>query len=186
MDIEIIKTKRKAIAIEIKGDLRIIVRAPLHMSSKSIEGFIAEKADWISRGIQTVKARNAAEAEKEKQPKFTDTEIAEMVKAAKETLPPLVEHYAKIIGVNYGRITVRHQLSRWGSCSAKGNLSLNCLLVLCPEEVKDYVIIHELCHLKELNHSKRFWASVEAYCPHLRECRLWLKANGSEIIERLR
>lgn len=186
MNIEIIKSKRKSIAIEIKLDLRIIVRAPFSMSDRRIKKFISEKSDWINKNIEVVKTRIAAETEKEKQPKFTDAEITEMVKEAKASLCPLVEYFSNVIGVSYGKITVRHQISRWGSCSSKGSLNLNCLLVLCPDDVKNYVIIHELCHLKELNHSKQFWTLVESYCPNYKKCKGWLKTNGTEMIRRLR
>ncbi|MBR3646703.1 MAG: M48 family metallopeptidase, partial [Lachnospiraceae bacterium] len=74
---------------------------------------------------------------------------------------------------------------RWGSCSSKGNLNFNALLILCPEEVRDYVVVHELCHRLEMNHSKYFWAEVERVFPHYREARLWLKKNGNYYIERI-
>ena len=79
------------------------------------------------------------------------------------------------MGVTYGRITIRNQRTRWGSCSSKGNLNFNCQLMLLSEELRDYVIIHELCHRIELNHSERFWAEVEKYCPEYRELRKKLK-----------
>jgi predicted metal-dependent hydrolase len=89
------------------------------------------------------------------------------------------------MGISYGRITVRSQHTRWGSCSAKGNLNFNCLLMLVPQEVLDYVVVHELCHRKELNHSARFWAQVERILPDYRIHRKWLKDHGSALIGRL-
>ena len=85
------------------------------------------------------------------------------------------------MGVKYGRITVRRQKTRWGSCSSKGNLNFNCLLMLCPDFVVDYVVVHELCHLKQMNHSERFWAEVERVLPQYKEARKWLKENGNII-----
>ncbi len=185
MNIQIIKSNRKTIAIEIKPDLQVIVRAPLRMNSKEIQDFINQKSEWISKNLEVMKARNAAKSQ-QKLPSFTDEEIGKLTAQAKAYLPHRVEHFAKIMGVKYGRITVRHQVSRWGSCSSKSNLNFNCLLMLCPENVRDYVIIHELCHLKELNHSPKFWAEVEKYCPDYRACKQWLKNNGSEFIERIK
>ena len=92
---------------------------------------------------------------------------------------------APIVGVNCGRITIRAQKSRWGSCSAKGNLNFNCLLMLCPEEVRDYVVVHELCHRKELNHSDRFWNEVRQLLPSYDSARKWLKTNGVSLIRRI-
>ena len=89
------------------------------------------------------------------------------------------------MGISYGRITVRSQQSRWGSCSAQGNLNFNCLLMLCPEQIRDYVVIHELCHRRQLNHSSVFWAEVEAACPDFRLHRQWLKEHGAALIARL-
>lgn len=89
------------------------------------------------------------------------------------------------IGVSYGTITVRAQKTRWGSCSAKGNLNFNCLLVLLPENVQRYVVVHELCHRREMNHSQAFWREVAMYCPTYREDRKQLRAMGSELMEKI-
>lgn len=185
MNIEIIKSKRKTISIEIKKDLRIIVRAPQSMSKKAINEFVEKNTDWINKNIERIKLRTAEE-QKEKQPAFTELEIKEMTEQAKKALPEISQRYAKIMGVKYNRISVKHQVTRWGSCSAKGNLNFNCLLLLCPEEVQEYVVIHELCHLKQLNHSPKFWAEVAKFCPDYKACKKWLKINGNELIGRLK
>ena len=108
-------------------------------------------------------------------------EILELTAKAKEELPAIIKKYAEVMDVTYNRITIRHQKTRWGSCTKTGNLSFNCLLMKMPENVRDYVIIHELAHCKELNHSTKFWTIVAEYCPWYKEAKLWLKENGENL-----
>ena len=88
------------------------------------------------------------------------------------------------MGVSYKRIGIRGQKTRWGSCSRKKNLSFNWKLIMAPEPVLDYVIIHELTHLKEMNHSKRFWKLVASYCPGWQDCKNWLKQHETDLTGR--
>lgn len=111
------------------------------------------------------------------------TEITELTSKAKEELPAIVKKYADLMGVTYNRITIRHQKTRWGSCTKTGNLSFNCLIMKMPETVRDYVIVHELTHRKELNHSTKFWTIVAEYCPWYKEAKQWLKENGQSLME---
>ncbi|MBE7002566.1 MAG: M48 family metallopeptidase [Ruminococcaceae bacterium] len=178
--IEIIRSNRKTIAIEIKTDCRVIVRAPLSMSERDIQRFISEKADWIEKHWQAAKQRQT-----DAKDRLTDAQIHTLIDLAKQDMAARVKTFAPLIGVTVGRITIRRQKTRWGSCSSKGNLNFNCLLMLCPEEIRDYVVVHELCHRKELNHSRRFWTEVEKILPNYRICRKWLKDHGREIIGRL-
>jgi len=99
-------------------------------------------------------------------------------------IPQRVRKYAPIIGVEYGRITIRMQKSRWGSCSSKGNLNFNCLLMAMPEEIRDYVVVHELCHRLQMNHSDKFWAEVEKIIPDYKAKRKWLRGNGEDIMRK--
>lgn len=180
-NIEIIRSKRRTISIEIKSDLRVIVRAPLKVKDKDIQKFIDEKSDWIEKHINAVKERQAVQA-----PKLTFEEIDELADKAIPDISKRLEKYAPIIGVTFGKITIRNQKTRWGSCSSKGNLNFNCLLMLCPEEVRDYVVVHELCHRIEMNHSAEFWAQVEKILPDYKKRRKWLKENGNIIIDRIK
>ena len=104
--------------------------------------------------------------------------------AAGQALQERTAFFAEIMGVDYGRITVRDQRTRWGSCSAKGNLNFNWRLILAPGEVLDYVVVHELAHRREMNHSKRFWSLVEMVLPDYERRRRWLKENGEALMER--
>lgn len=92
-----------------------------------------------------------------------------------------VTRLAAKLNLNYGRIFIRNQKTRWGSCSTRRNLNFNWRLVTFPPPVMDYVIIHELCHLEEANHSARFWQLVESYCPNYRRHRSWLKEHASAL-----
>ena len=178
---ELIRSNRKTIAIQIKVDGRVIVRAPMRMSQADITRFVDSKTEWISKHLAAIHQRQSSPVTP-----FTDDELRRLADAARQDIPRRVAKYAPIVGVSYGRITIRAQKSRWGSCSAKGNLNFNCLLMLCPEDMRDYVVVHELCHRKALNHSPRFWAEVAKALPGYVVRRKWLKDNGSTIIRRLR
>ena len=128
--------------------------------------------------------REAREKMGESKP-FTPEEIRALARQAVDTLPGRLQYYAPLVGVSYGRVTFRCQKTKWGSCSSQGNLNFNCLLMLCPPEVLDYIVVHELCHRKELNHSPRFWAEVERVMPDYRKHRDWLKAYGNQLIARI-
>lgn len=180
-EIELIRSKRKTISIEITSDARIVVRAPLRVSVRDINRFIGEKADWIDKHLKKVQDRQK-ELLNNPPKELTSQEIKLLVTKAKRIIPVKVRDYARLMGVDYGRITIRMQKSRWGSCSSKGNLNFNCLLMRTPDEIVDYVVVHELCHLKEMNHSPRFWAEVEKVLPDYKERRKWLKDHGNEIM----
>ena len=113
-------------------------------------------------------------------------EVHALAQKAVAELPPRVRAYAARMGVTYSRITIRNQQGRWGSCSSTGSLNFNCLLMLAPAEVQDYVIVHELAHRKEMNHSDAFWAQVEAVLPDYRERRKWLNSQGKILLARMR
>ena len=177
-EIRVIRCRRKSVGIRVTDDGEVIVRAPLRMAERELARIIEGKRAWIEKTLAKVRAREAA-------PKFSREEIEDLARQALEEIPPRVRARAAQIGVTYGRITIRNQRTRWGSCSSKGNLNFNCLLMRCPEDVLDYVIVHELCHRKELNHSPRFWAEVERVLPEYRAARKWLKNEGQGLIARL-
>ncbi|MDO5153907.1 MAG: SprT family zinc-dependent metalloprotease [Eubacteriales bacterium] len=175
---QIIRSNRKTVSIQIRADGQVVVRCPRRMSGDAVRTFVESKAKWIGKHL----ARQAAAP---KLPPFTDEEIRELVQKAREIIPRRVAYFAPLVGVTYGKITIRSQRSRWGSCSSKGNLNFNCLLVLAPAEVLDYVVVHELCHRKEMNHSGQFWAEVARIFPDYKASNAWLKENGAALIGRL-
>ncbi|MCR5451690.1 MAG: M48 family metallopeptidase [Lachnospiraceae bacterium] len=183
MDVTVIRSNRKTISIEIDRDLNIKVRAPKRVSKKEIERVLKEKEDWIKKHIEMIKTEKE-KYESEKVDYLTEKELDELFEKALKYIPKRAEYFAEIIGVDYGRITIRNQRTRWGSCSSKGNLNFNCLLMLAPPEIIDYVVVHELCHRKEMNHSKAFWKEVEKILPDYKVSVNWLKNEGGNIMRR--
>lgn len=179
--IEIIRSNRKTISIEIKKDLIIVVRCPKRMSECDVASFIRKKSSWIEKNLQKIQSC-VTEHETLQFPSYSQEEFDLLRKSAKEIITQRVNYYAPLIGVSFSRITIRKQKTRWGSCSSLKNLNFNWLLVLCPKEVLDYVVVHELCHLLYMNHSKRFWECVERHYPDYRAQCLWLKKSGSLLI----
>ena len=179
--INILRTKRKTLSIELKDD-GLIVRPPKRMSNKEIQAFILSKKNWIEKHQKIIEERREL---LEQYPPYTGDELKDLANKAKEIIPVKVKHYAEIVGVSYGRITIRRQKTRWGSCSSKGNLNFNCLLMELPDEIIDSVVVHELCHRKHMNHSKTFYAEVESAFPEYKKCRKWLKENGYVYLSRL-
>ena len=182
-EITVIRSKRKSLSVEVRSDCSVVVRAPKWVSKREIDSFIEERTDWIEETLSKMQKRID---ESPVLDKYSDREIEKMTREAKEKIPPLVKELASKMGVPYGRVTVRCQKTLWGSCTAKGNLNFNCLLTLLPEPVMEYVIIHELCHLTEMNHSPAFWRQVEKYCPDYKFLRDFLKDNGEKLMLRMK
>lgn len=176
MDYRIIRSKRRTISLCITPEGALEVRCPQTMTVRQIEDFVKSKEGWIKKHQRPP----VSQADR-----LTKEQLAALKKAAEKWFPERVAFFAPRLGVTYGNITLRSQHTRWGSCSGKGNLSFNCLLMLAPEAVRDYVVVHELCHRREMNHSKAFWQLVESAFPGAGDCRRWLKENGSRLIARL-
>lgn len=172
-----IYSTRKTIAIQIMEDGRVVVRAPKRAGKCAIEKFLTEKENWIRTKQEDI--RDAYENKKSEQ--LSDAQKLKMKDLAKEVFAAKTAHYARIMGVTYGRITIREQKTRWGSCSSAGNLNFNWKLLLGPEEVVDYVVIHELAHRREMNHSARFYAVVAEIMPDYKVWQRWLKVNGKRL-----
>ena len=179
MEYIVIRARRKTLSMQVKEDGRVEIRAPLRTSDAEIRRFLESHRRWLEKHLQKVQALQQAKAGVRK---LTAAETAELKKKAKRVLPERVAYWAPLIGVKPGRIAVRCQKTRWGSCSTKGNLNFNCLLMLAPDEVIDYIVVHELCHLKHMNHSKRFYAEIEKVLPDYRQHQQWLKDNGEFLL----
>ncbi len=182
MDIKIIRSNRKTICIESMLD-GFIVPAPKRATDTEIEEFLNQHKRWIEKQNQRIEKHKEAIS---KIKPLTDDEILELKSKAEKLVLERAAYYAEIIGVEYERVTVRMQKKRWGSCSYNGNLSFNGLLALAPKDVLDSVVVHELCHIKVKNHSKKFYDEVLKVFPEYRECHKWLKDNGDTLLYLIR
>lgn len=169
MDYEIIYSKRKTLSIQVKPDLRVVVRAPYGLNKKIIAKFIEERSEWINSRL------NAFESNPLNPYNFSKEEINALKKKTKNIILPKVEYYSRIMNLKPNKVSVNSAKRLFGSCNSKGNLNFSFRLCLYPDKAIDYVILHELSHMVELNHSKRFWAVVEKYMPDYKEQKKLLK-----------
>ena len=156
----------------------VIVRAPLRTGLPRIKRFVNQKQEWVLGCLERTKEY------REQKPLSADLSESKRnvyIRKAKETITKRVSYFARLMGISYRNITIREQKTRWGSCSSEKNLNFNWKLILAPPEVLDYVVVHELCHLKEMNHSKAFWDEVGKVMPEYETYKLWLKENGWKL-----
>jgi predicted metal-dependent hydrolase len=216
---EIIRSRRKTLAIEVTQDARLIVRAPLRMPKDDIMDFIQKKNRWIEQKRQKAEERLMMQVQKE----FVDGEkflylgdayrlsIAEYDgrplsfngsfrlsrahienarelfvdwyrKKAYDKIKERLERYSDMSGIKYNIIRITNARKRWGSCNSRGNVHFSYRLIMAPLPVVDYVVVHELVHIEEKNHSSRFWQKVERILPDYRGRRAWLRNNGSLLV----
>lgn len=178
---DLTKSDRKTISIEVRPDGKVTVRAPFKMPYAEIVKFVESREGWIEKTLEKCRGKGNEEIVP-----FTEEELKELADKALKIIPPKVKYYAEKMGVTYGKITIRKQKTRWGSCSSQGNLNFNCLLVLTPDEVIDSVVVHELAHRKEMNHSKRFYAEIYKVYPEYDKYHSWLSNNGFSLMAKLK
>lgn len=182
---DLIRTSRKTIAIQITLDGDVTVRAPRDCEKAEIDDLIRDRREWIEeKRAEFLAQKRECEKKQEQFPKITPESEREFPRLAKEKIPKRVALFAEQVGVDYGKITIKDTKSRWGSCSYQGNLNFCWRLILAPEEVLDYIVVHELCHRLEMNHSARFWAEVKRVLPEYEKGKEWLKENGLALLER--
>ena len=179
MDYKIIRSSRKTVAIHIKPDLSIEVRAPLRMPRRSIEQFVLQKQEWIKHTTHKITIQ------RENTPKIILTKelLENLRETALQKIPPRVEYYSKIMGVSPASVRINSAKTRWGSCSAKNNLNFSCLLMLADDDMIDYVVIHELAHITQHNHSPKFWKIVSDIMPNYKEIRKKLAGLQIQYME---
>ena len=180
LSVLLVRSSRKTLAVQIRTDGTVIARAPLRMPKDRILCFLSEKASWIR--MQQGKMQEREKMRQQARIHLDAAQEKELRERAKSVLAQRTAYFARQIGVTYGRITVRDQKTRWGSCSQTGNLNFNFRLILAPLEVLDYVVVHELCHRRQMNHSAQFWQEVAQVLPDYRKRKAWLTENGWRLM----
>lgn len=163
------RARRYILRVLDDGTLRVTL--PRWGSKRDAQAFVERSAQWIAKQRQKSITR----------PAIVHPDEATLRRRATKELPPALLALAAVHGITVSRVSVRNQRSRWGACSARGSITLNWRLILVPGFVRDYVMVHELMHRRELNHSKRFWRHVAAACPRQDEARRWLLAEGPRL-----
>ena len=162
-DYTLVRSKRKSVAIQVDSDCNITVRAPLRISQKEIDKILFEKKAWLEQTI-------ISQRENKKHIKdYSDDDIKILRKKAKEILPLKVEYYAKIMQVEPASVKINSAKKRYGSCSGTNNLNFSLYLMDKDERFVDYVVVHELAHIKHHNHSKDFYKFIEHFMPDYKE-----------------
>ncbi|MDO5540770.1 MAG: SprT family zinc-dependent metalloprotease [Eubacteriales bacterium] len=176
--VAIVRSKRKSLGLEVNIYGEVKARVPNRISDRTICVFLEENEGWIRRKTAIVQEGSPDQTQIILRPKELPLK---MRREFREKLCGKVERYAQSMGVTYGRITLRFQKSRWGSCSSEGNLSFNYAMALIPEELVDYVVVHELAHRKHMNHSAAFWAEVERHLSGYKDFRQKLRRYRIDV-----
>ena len=159
------RSKRKTIALSVSDELQVVVRAPLKMPLRDIESFIRKHAGWIAKQLLLTEQR----VKKQQENRLTDAQREALKQKAREVLPQRIAGFSLIMGVVPAKIKVTSAVTRWGSCSAKNSLCFSYRIMLLPDEIIDYILVHELAHIRVKNHSAKFYSEVAKYLPDYKE-----------------
>lgn len=159
----LIRSERKTLSVEVSSDCKITVRAPLRLSQKKIDAFLLEKKPWLEKTVlkQLEKSKNTKS--------YTAEDIEALRKKAKEIIPEKVRYYSEMMGVTPAAVKINSAKKRFGSCSGKNSLNFSLYLMDKDELFIDYVVVHELAHIKHHNHSKAFYGFIAEFMPDYKE-----------------
>ncbi len=169
---KMVRSKRRSLALQVTEEGLLVVRAPRTLNEKEVLRFVNEKSLWVQKKIH-----QAAERARTAAPPPAPAEVKRLKTLARDAFIERSCLYAGKMGVSFEKIRLNSAKTRWGSCSMRGSLSFNWKLIQAPIEVLDYVVVHELAHLVEHNHSPRFWAKVAEFFPDHKKAKLWLRSN---------
>ena len=162
IEYSLIYSDRRTLSLSVKNG-KVIVRAPLRTPQSIVDSFVKKHGTWILRSLEKEKNRNQIFDN------LTEDKIRELKDEAKKHLIEKTEHYSKIMGIKYSRVTITSAKTRFGSCSSKGNISYSYRLMLYPEQAQEYVVVHELAHVLEMNHSKKFYQIIAGVLPDYKQ-----------------
>ncbi len=173
----VIKTnpRSKHLSIRITREGEVIVTKPTRVSTALAEVFITKKVSWIISKIAYVQSLPPALK------KISPAEIKILKEKSLALVKPRVEFFNNFYKFNFKKISIKNQKTRWGSCSSKGNLNFNCRIALLTPELADYIVVHELCHLGQMNHSKKFWDLVTQTVPDYKAHHMTLRKQGLQL-----
>lgn len=168
-EMKVVRSKRKSVSIEVSDDLCVIVRAPLRYPDREIEGLLLKYEKWIERSIEKKKAKAL------KYPMISASEVDELCEKAKTIIDEKVKYYSRLTGLFPTGVKITKAKKRFGSCSPKNSLCFSCYLLRYPEKAIDYVVLHEIAHIKHHNHKKDFYELIAYYMPDYKQREKMLK-----------
>ena len=182
-DVQVVWSTRKTIGLEIDRNRTITVRAPKQLTRQDVCTYIQNKAGWIEKHVHSLEEKQK-QAELWLAETITPEELERLKQQAEAVIPGRVAYFSEKLQIPYREIVIDNQKTKWASCRYDGKLMFGCLLMLVPPEVLDYVIVHELCHRKQMNHSRLFWEELERVMPDYRKYKQWLKDYGWYLMDR--
>lgn len=168
MEIKVIKSKRKTISLSVDDNLNAVVKAPYGVSTEKINDFVESNREWLMKATERKKAQL-------ERTNLTEDEIINLIHLAKDVIPKRVEYYSEIMNLCPTGLRITKAKKRFGSCNGKNSLCFSCFLMKYPMEAVDYVVVHELAHIKHHNHSKDFYNLINHYMPDYKQREKLLK-----------
>ena len=169
MEYKLIRSRRRTMSLEVTRDGSVVVHAPLHIGAEAVDAFVSAHEEWLKRALERRNAHNAAH------PEPTGSERSALIARAKTELPQRVAYWSNIMGLAPSSVRISSARTRFGSCSAKDSLSFSWYLMQYPDAAIDYVVVHELAHIRHHDHSPAFYSLIAQYLPDWRERAILLK-----------
>lgn len=168
MDVKIIRSKRKTLSLSVDDELNAVVRAPFYVATEKINEFVSDNSVWLEKAVKRKEAQL-------KKYDLSDAEIEELINQAKKIIPQRVEYYSSIMNLKPTGVKITKAKKRFGSCNGRNSLCFSCFLMQYSIDAIDYVVVHELAHIRHHNHSKEFYALISTYMPDYKEREKLLK-----------